>query len=613
MAFNAGHVKVVAPSTGSLTVSLTTGSGATPVVYSDANRSVVLSQPVTVSASATQLIYLVSPGPYTVSVLYGSAQVADAVQGKSVSVDMGPGEVAVFDYSGTALATSGSVYSGLVSRGWGSVVGRSPSYSQGTLGFASGNGGNYQSAAAASFPYVSGLIQYVATQSATALKIAYGAFAYGTDLGNDVPVSRVTVEYPQGSGTFYDGTLNGSGSFTVPNGQVVLVDVACPVTAGTAFNVRTYVAFTSPQSTDKWPSVDVFRSGDKSQAGTTANDQSHATYAAHTSNQSACYGPCGILGSGVGGQTLVAVGDSRLQGVGDSYSNTTLATAPVAGVGLGYLARLNNNRFGFINAARHAELGIGFLDSVAKHRLRLIASGTRAVCNYGINDIRNNNIAASDLQVTLLNIWQWLADRGVKNWQATYEPVSNSTDNWITLVNQTINNTSQNTTRVTMNNWFRDGSPVNSYGYPVAAGTNATGTLRAGSVGHPSSGYIEVADQVESARDSGLWKATGRQITDLVTTASSTAVSSATANFTAGDLGKIIRGPYGTAGATVNQLIGSVQSSTAATITVAAVISTAGVTAQIGYQGEYTNTDGLHSSAYGHQVIAAALSNSLFV
>jgi lysophospholipase L1-like esterase len=611
-----GSLKVLAPSLGAVTVTLTGQYGTSPKLYTDSTLGTTVTNPFTVNALTTTKVY-VPPGVYTLSVQLAGKEGADPRTGTTLTLDMTAQGDATFDYSGLTLATApawtaaSNVYSGLVARGWGSVVGRSPTYSQGTLGFTNGNGGNYQQASAATFPFVSGLVQYVACQSAPALKIAYGAFAYGTDLGNNVPVSRVTVEYPQGSGTLYDGNVAGSGSFTVPNGQIILVDVPVAVVAGTAFNVRTYVAFGSPQSTDKWPSVDVFRTGDKSQAGTTANDQSHATFAGHTSNQSACYGPCGVLGQ-VSGQTLVAIGDSRVQGVGDSYAASGLSAAPAAGVGLGWAARLNNNTYGFINAARHAELGIGFLDSVAKHRLRLIASGTRALCNYGINDIRINNIAASDLQVTVLNIWQWLADRGVKNWQATYEPVSNSTDLWMTLANQTITSAPQNTTRVAMNNWFRDGSPINPYGYPVAAGTNTAGTLRAGSVGHPSAGYLEVADAVESSRDSGLWKATGRAITDLNTTASSTAVTSATANFTSADVGKIIRGPYGTAGAVVNQLIGSVQSTTAATITVAAVISTAGVAASIGYQGEYTNTDGLHPSAWGHQVIAAALTTNTF-
>ena len=44
-------------------------------------------------------------------------------------------------------------------------------------------------------------------------------------------------------------------------------------------------------------------------------------------------------------------------------------------------------------------------------------------------------------------------------------------------------------------------------GAPQAVGAVGGTVLRAGAVGHPLAGYIEVADTVESARNSGLWKA----------------------------------------------------------------------------------------------------------
>lgn len=60
-----------------------------------------------------------------------------------------------------------------------------------------------------------------------------------------------------------------------------------------------------------------------------------------------------------------------------------------------------------------------------------------------------------------------------------------------------------------MNDWIREGAPVDSNLAAVAVGTTAAGTLRAGDAGHPLVGYFETADAVETARNSGKWKVDG--------------------------------------------------------------------------------------------------------
>lgn len=60
--------------------------------------------------------------------------------------------------------------------------------------------------------------------------------------------------------------------------------------------------------------------------------------------------------------------------------------------------------------------------------------------------------------------------------------------------------------REKLNDWLRDGSPLVD-GAPAAIGT--VGALRMGQAGHPLYGLFEVADVVETARNSGRWKTDG--------------------------------------------------------------------------------------------------------
>jgi len=501
-----------------------------------------------------------------------------------------------------------NIYDGLIGPGWVSIVGRSPSYSQGTLGFAAGNGGNYQSAQ--SFPYVSSLWQYRATTTVALVRLVYGAFAYGTDIGSDLPLQQVTIEYPQGSGTFYDFTFSAASTVSVPNGLLVVSDpVAIPVVKGVDFNVRNYLAFTSPTSTTYWPSYDASRSGDKLYASATPNNQTHASYASHASNSSAGYGPLAVLGYAQGAESLGTAGDSIQQGVGDQYTASGATAAPPAGVGLGYVARAIAAARGFCNVSRHAETAAQFLTSTTKHRLKLAATATRVLEAYGINDIRINNIAAFDLMVNRLLIWKWLALRGIDVWAGTMPPNSTSTDTWATVANQTVSNAGQNTVRITVNNWIRDGAPINSLGFPVPTGT--VGALRAGSFGHPLRGYVELADAVESSRDSGLWKADGRVITDAAITSGTNQLTSVTANFTAADTGRTARvAGAGAAGAT---LVATLTYVNATTVTTSANAGTtvSGATASIGTPSLYTG-DGLHPAPAGHVAMSVPVAASAY-
>jgi len=104
-------------------------------------------------------------------------------------------------------------------------------------------------------------------------------------------------------------------------------------------------------------------------------------------------------------------------------------------------------------------------------------------------------------------------------------------------------------------------------GVGAATGSSAAGTLRAGDAGHPLKGYHEIADTLESARNSGPWKQEFgyRTITDAAMTSGHAGVTSATADWTSADVRRQIRvNGAGSSGGVLSTVIYQITSSTVA-------------------------------------------------
>jgi lysophospholipase L1-like esterase len=138
--------------------------------------------------------------------------------------------------------------------------------------------------------------------------------------------------------------------------------------------------------------------------------------------------------------------------------------------------------------------------------MTLLNGCTAAICEYGINDLYdlgNNDVV---VRGNLLKVWIELSVRGMKVYQTTITPRSTSTDGWVTTANQTPQNATIVAWRTTVNDWIRAGSPIDpTTKAAVAVGTS--GALLAGQAGHPLTGYFEIADLAETARNSSIWKA----------------------------------------------------------------------------------------------------------
>lgn len=270
-----------------------------------------------------------------------------------------------------------------------------------------------------------------------------------------------------------------------------------------------------------------------------------------------------------------------------------------------------------LQAANLPYIGLGkgsesmlVLSNLANHRARyaLAASCTDVICEHGVNDGVNSGATTfASMASRFQTLWPQLKGLGAggkRVWQLTLPPSYNtSTDGWTTEAGQ--GDAPGNTARVLINDWIRAGAPQDGAGNPVAPGTS-------GAIPNPNLwSHFETADAAETARNSGKWKAVGRNVTDAATSGST--VTSATANFTVDDIGKSVRiAGAGAAGALLQFVtIFSVQSSTQATLSSAAPTAVTGATMNI-RSGFYT-TDGVHPVQPAHALMASAIQTDLIV
>lgn len=438
---------------------------------------------------------------------------------------------------------------------------------------------------------------------------------YGNYVGNGVTVSdgpnAITVKASiepvvnavvgsGAAGSVWPVTFNGAQTATIqPGGFVVSDPVPLSAVAGQFMYTRTNVSVTAG---GKWTLSQYVGGGDRTyQDGFTIGSDITGTGAITGSTFGAGYGPVAILGILAAGvsdpKTVLIVGDSKAYGSGNTTQDQS------------YLVQAcQNAALAWVNIARASELASGFSGTARRQRMPLAAGCSHAIVEYGINDI-NGGATLATVQASLLSIWTDLAARRLRVYQTTVEPVTTSTDGWLTTANQTT--TSGNTVRVNLNNWLRAGAPIDPV-TKAAVAVGTSGVLIAGVSGHPLAvcsaypyGCIEVADLIESARDSGKWKPAGRVVADAAITSGTVTLTSATAAFTSADVGQSVRvAGAGAAGATLSTTIASVTNATTAVLTGAPAGTT--VSAASLAIGVYT-ADGTHPTTTGHGVIGAGI------
>lgn len=292
---------------------------------------------------------------------------------------------------------------------------------------------------------------------------------------NAITVSAA-LEYPVG--TFTRMTFNGSNSVIINTNQFAVVSDPCWTV--TLTNLATYQAriwvvaptncgFPTSQLLDQFGGT-----ADGELLGNTGFDATITATALSTA-QVFGYGPYAILGqtvgaaSSIGSQSVFNIGDSRsLQANGWLYARLGGMNIPIV------FGAQGGNSF-------ELETNVMIWDVPAA-----LATCTTISDQLGVNSIYGNN----DTFQTLTNVFAGsiakyvAAGKRIVVW--TIPPYTSSSDGWTTLANQTLQTSTGggNSVRVQWNDWVRAGCP----GVPGV------------------SAYIEMADALESQRNSGFWR-----------------------------------------------------------------------------------------------------------
>jgi lysophospholipase L1-like esterase len=304
-----------------------------------------------------------------------------------------------------------------------------------------------------------------------------------------------SIEYP--AGTFTQLTFSGNASYVLKAYTRTTTDVALvEIPTGVDFWVRTCVTVVSGQ---KW-TKSLFSASAYSEGAVAGTDATMS--GTITNSTTSTFGPAAIIGnSTTNAGSVFLLGDSISFGTNDSGY-----TAYSTGVGGGLFGRAFGNAFPTVMTNIPSQK----LNNWASNKFRLshLFSATNFfICQLAINDILTNDTLAT-VQANLINLLDSFRVAGVYGYQTTITPRTSSTDSWATTANQTVS--AQESTRLSLNAWIRDGAPLNvSTRVAVTTGDASATTVRAGDARHPLSGYFEVADTVETARNSGIWKAPG--------------------------------------------------------------------------------------------------------
>ena len=313
-----------------------------------------------------------------------------------------------------------------------------------------------------------------------------------TDTAGGGPVT-ITASIEDATGALWACTLRGNTSAIASTGYPVIFDpVSLRVAAGTTVWVRGYVTFAA--GTNPVITTNAGLSGEWGISGTAAAPITDPTQSKtnDTANATAggggwYLGACAILGKPVGkpSASVAVFGDSL------SVQNPH-----------GYIFDA------FSGILQYMHLGFGQqkqidIDNInGQFRAPLIPYATHAYIQLGTNDFRTNTaITAQTLINNEILLIQRCVAAGLKPVCQTITPYSlTSSDSYLTTSGQT--QAVNETAREGLNDWIRGVSltTLNST-YSISLGTltaKATGMI----------GFVEVADGVETTRNSGKWKTT---------------------------------------------------------------------------------------------------------
>lgn len=319
----------------------------------------------------------------------------------------------------------------------------------------------------------------IATETLTSIKIAFANFlsAGSGDIGVGASASiTASVEYP--AGTFTQVLFSASSAGTIPNNSVLFSDyLTVNIPSGATFWVRTFWNSSAGTLYNTWQNT--FFGEATALSPTSITDQ---TMSGTITNSGAfSYPPIAVLGMTINASVII-LGDSIDLGILDSEDSSSTVIGRNGKVGV--IARSLGST-PFLIMAASGERASGWL-SGAGARALLIQKSSHIASGHGTNDIFGSGSSEASLIIALNTLWA-LCRADQKIFQRTLIPRNNSSDGWLTLVNQSqISAGTPNAVRVAFNTDLR-------------AGTITAANLK---------GFFDVASVLESGLNSGNWLVT---------------------------------------------------------------------------------------------------------
>lgn len=309
-------------------------------------------------------------------------------------------------------------------------------------------------------------LQHYITASAITPRVLFGNSEQDRDGTNSIIV-KAALE--TSSGAIVPLTFSGSSTVTIAPGTFVYADPAAMTLAkGDYVWSRTYVSVAN--TGEKWWKGFVHQ---ETGEGETNSDMAYSGTVPTNTGYSYCPFAIHALASGTNNQIAI-FGDSLASGFcSPPFDKPFAVTALGSNFGQDYP---------HILVAENSE---GIANFVAFHPLRgqLVVGSTHALIVYAFVHVATSTFATA--QADLQALWSCLQGLGItKLWQCTFPPVTDSTDGWATLGNQTPSPLWNNPVRLLINDWIR---------------TTPT----------PLAGFFELAGSLESSLNSGLWKVPG--------------------------------------------------------------------------------------------------------
>lgn len=312
------------------------------------------------------------------------------------------------------------------------------------------------------------------------LRLEYGNFFQDDDPSRLSGLDSITINCTIEVGTkFYDVTFGRNGtSITVAPGTTVTSDrIGIEFAKGETFYVRTHLIATTA---GKFPHNIVVTK--ENGEGKATGDQTKTTTAFPTGTLAA-YGPLAIYATPTNPnfEVIACIGDSI--SVGANHEAISVDGHIAGEVGFMQIAAMRSNR-GYITLGMNGQMSSGFTQDKRMRRMVLASKCDIAIVNYGTNDHAQQRPLA-EIKANLADMWKALKLRGLRVYQTTITPRTTSTDGWKTTTAQTAVNAQtaggNGSQRSQLNDWIR--SVPSQY----------------------LDACIDVADLMESSRNSGLW------------------------------------------------------------------------------------------------------------